>query len=63
MRNVNVVAEYKRISFLPFYINYEECKFVSGLAGIKHAIGFILTMRNVNKELFNKLDNVFNVLY
>ena len=34
-----------------FYINYEECKFPDGEIGQAIFKSFILTMRNVNKEL------------
>ena len=33
---------------IPFYINYEECKFLFELLMFDEDICFILTMRNVN---------------
>ena len=37
-----------------FYINYEECKFISGVVINTQSFSFILTMRNVNTNHFVK---------
>ena len=48
---------------IPFYINYEECKFLFELLMFDEDICFILTMRNVNIVCEDYIDMSDLVLY
>ena len=47
----------------PFYINYEECKYLSKSFFIFYTSSFILTMRNVNNIKLEETDLETLVLY
>ena len=46
-----------------FYINYEECKLTYQYDEGRQAVGFILTMRNVNTTAVIVLGRITLVLY